>query len=96
MLQGRVYSARLYDRALTEDEIQALASKDGSILPLSRLLHSMTSEERNQWQQLESERAASEAIRSAWPEEDRRDDVWRPWRDLALALFNLKEFLYVR
>ncbi len=96
LLRGRVHSARLYDRVLTDDEIQALASADGSILPLSRLLRAMTQDEQRQWQQLEAERMEQEEKLAQWPDEDRRHDPWRAWKDLALALFNLKEFLYVR
>jgi hypothetical protein len=37
-----------------------------------------------------------EVERAQWSDEDRTTDPHRAWRDLALAIFNLKEFLYVR
>lgn len=95
-LRGRIHSARLYDRALTGDEIQALSSADGSILPLAVLVRSMNADEQAQWKELELQRNARNADREAWNSVDLRDDPWSAWRDLALALFNLKEFLYVR
>jgi hypothetical protein len=43
----------------------------------------------------ERERAA-ELLRALAPEEGGEGDRRRVWRDLAQAVFNLKEFLYVR
>lgn len=96
-LRGRLLEARLYDRALTADEVAGSARGEQRFVGRSQLAAAMT----------EEQRAASERLESRLAElSQRRDQLEEPagfaehperlWRDLALCLFTLKEFLYLQ
>jgi hypothetical protein len=96
-LRGRIFEAGLYDRALSEGEVSA-AFKGGPV-PVSRkdIDAVLTQEQSDEVMSLEARIEALEAeaksLRkpgSETPPEERR------WQDLAHAIFNLKEFIYLR
>jgi hypothetical protein len=95
-LKGTVLGARLYSRALPPEEIRALATQDPTVVPLSRVLAHLTEQEQSRFDLLQRDIERLEVERAQWSDEDRTTDPHRAWRDLALAIFNLKEFLYVR
>ncbi len=96
LLRGKILEARLYDRALTLEEIEAIAAKNANFISEKRLIAALTEAERTQWARWQSERSmhakALESLEDVAPESG-RDEVWS---DLALAIFNMKEFIYVR
>ncbi|MBP6785634.1 MAG: hypothetical protein KA152_17705, partial [Verrucomicrobiales bacterium] len=96
-LRGRLLEARLYDRALSESEVHAAFS--GGPLPVTRkdIDAVLSDDSRIEVKKLEAAIALLEAeqkelrqLGSDAPLEERR------WQDLALAIFNLKEFIYLR
>ncbi|MGY8653682.1 MAG: DUF1553 domain-containing protein [Verrucomicrobiia bacterium] len=96
MLKGRILEARLYDRPLTGEEIAAAANNDADFISEADLLAALPQERRNQWKQNKQEIAKANAVlaanRAAWPSAGKD----QTWADLALAIFNMKEFIYVR
>ncbi len=95
-ITGRILRARLYDRALGDEEVAASARDDVNFVSLAALVADMTPSQRQTYdrlstslQQAETEQQQLEAVsRDAGPA--------RVWQELAMTLFNLKEFLYVR
>ena len=91
-LRGRVLEARLYDRALTAAEVYASASGT-PFVSQQQLLDALTDTARAQATQLGRDIAAAEArLREA----DDASIDHDPWTLAAHAIFNLKEFLYLR
>ncbi|MCB1088907.1 MAG: LamG domain-containing protein, partial [Verrucomicrobiae bacterium] len=96
-LRGRIFEARLYDRALSPEEVAATAGGDRVYVTEKEVLDSLTEGQRSEKIRLESEIASLtgelDSLRrlgSEVPPEQRR------WQDLAHAIFNLKEFIYLR
>jgi hypothetical protein len=96
-LKGRILKARLYDRALPPDEIRAAAGARGAHVTGEDILKALSQSQRGEKARLEAAIAAAETeladlrrLGSDLPLDQRR------WRDLAHALFNLKEFIYLR
>ncbi len=95
-LKGRILQARLYDRALSAEEVVAVANQDFRFVPMQVILAELTSTQREEYEQLiadidqrESEQQQLSPIgNEAGPE--------RVWQEVAMTLFNLKEFIYVR
>ncbi len=95
LFAGRILRARVFDRALSPDEVAASAD-GGKSLSVQGLWQAMTDEERLRSDELEQELL----VCSAEGERMRRElgeDVGPggEWRDLAQSLFNLKEFIYL-
>ena len=97
MLKGRILEARLYDRALSGEEIAAIYRGDGTFVSPARIAEAMTGAERTEKQRLDGElerlEAALKESQLALPKGDVNRQVWR---DFAQALFNMKEFIYLR
>ncbi len=92
MLRGRVHEARLYDVALTEEEIEA-SSRRGAMISRAEVRAKLGERARDRIDDLEAEiLARREELRGLGEARD-PDEVWPL---LAHAIFNLKEFLYVR
>lgn len=96
-LRGRILEARLYGRALDESEVHAAFF--GGPVPVTRedIVSALDDTRRDELTKLEAFIAAHESeaaelrrLGSDTPLEDRR------WAELAHAILNLKEFIYLR
>ena len=94
MLAGRVFKARLYDRALKADAVMASFSGNISFVSEEQLLSQMTEEQRNSQVKLQTRLAELQKSKSVLEESSK--SAQNPWRDLAQAMFNLKEFIYLQ
>ena len=94
MLAGKVMKARLYDRALEPSEVLASAGGNPNYISEKDILAAMTDSQRKQLKELntslEKLNAEMTALQKASPASP------DPWRDLAQAMFNLKEFIYLQ
>jgi hypothetical protein len=93
LLRGQIAKARFYDRALSSEEIKASFNGDPHFVSQKDLLAALNEEElskRNNWlSQINTTKAALESIQS-------KQGLSHAWADLAHAIFNLKEFIYVQ
>ena len=93
LLRGQIARARFYDRALSSEEIKASFAGDPHFVPQKELLAALTeaelSERNNLLSQISTSKAQLENIRS-------KQGLSHAWADLAHAIFNLKEFIYVQ
>lgn len=91
MFEGSLLEARIYDRALSSEEVKEAASQNGSI-SRKQILDSLSESERSRLASLEASQAKVSAaladLKIPVPNEE--------WIDVAHALFNMKEFIYVR
>jgi mono/diheme cytochrome c family protein len=94
MLAGRVFKARLYDRALSADAVMASFFGNTSFVSEEQLLAEMTEAQRDS--QAKWQVRLAEVKKSKSELEKASKSVQDPWRDLAQAMFNLKEFIYLR
>ena len=92
MFKGTIIGASLYDRALLPDEIAAIAA-GRPIVTRRQVLDGLSVENREKLTLLEVQveilRTEREQLGEQLPETDM-------WTHVAHALFNLKEFIYVR
>ena len=96
VLKGRILEARLYDRALEEHEIAALAAGDGAAGPgvgRNDVLAALDGDQRRRLAELEQENAELQETLREW---EAQAGTESPWAGLAHAVFNLKEFVYLR
>ncbi len=91
-VRGRVVEARLYDRALSAGELAASAS-GSAFVSRDALLAALSAEQRAEVFALEARIAKLSAVRDEHAAEGAVRD---PWAMLAHALFNLKEFRFLR
>jgi hypothetical protein len=92
-LAGRILKARLYDRALSAEEIAALAGNKGGFISGAELTRSMTEGERVEFDRLQAELARNGAVLQTL---EKQRGLSSEWADLAHGMFNLKEFIYIR
>ena len=96
-LSGRIFRARLYDRALTAEDIAKTARIESSTITEADILAALTEPERQQLKTLQSQRdtlnQALEASRTAMSTDTPKAQAWT---SLAQSLINLKEFIYLR
>jgi hypothetical protein len=96
-LRGRILEARLYDRALTESEVRAAFV--GGPAPVTRadLEAALGETGADEWRRLEAKLAELQAELAELEKVGATLDAERRrWRDFAHAMFNLKEFVYLR
>ncbi len=93
-LTGRLFEARLYDRALTGAEIAKTSQADGFVSEVE-VLAALSAEERTAVAQAEKEMQRLAAEIGKLAPSSTQDDPNRPWQDLAQSLFSWKEFLYL-
>jgi hypothetical protein len=96
VLKGRIFEARLYDRALDESEISALAAAKGTAGPRvgrKQVLAALSGEQRKALEKLETQ---SSALEETLRGREKQAGTQSPWAGLAHAVFNLKEFVYLR
>jgi len=96
-LTGRIFRARLYDRALTAEELARTARIESSTLTEANILAVLSPEQRQQIEQLNTQRDQQsqrlEALRNTSPADD---PTLQAWTSLAQSLINLKEFIYLQ
>lgn len=96
-LSGRIYRARLYDRALTAKEIAQTAGIEASAIPEADILAELTTAQRDELTALraESERL-SKKLEAARENASPNSARLQAWTSLAQSLINLKEFIYLQ
>ncbi|RMG41593.1 MAG: DUF1549 domain-containing protein [Planctomycetota bacterium] len=96
MLRARIHRVRLYDRALTAEQIAASFAAHRGGVTVHDVLARLNPDQRATLQQLEHEMTRLRRQRAALgplpSTPDRRD----AWVDLAHAFFCMKEFIYLR
>ncbi|MBL9179144.1 MAG: DUF1553 domain-containing protein, partial [Verrucomicrobiaceae bacterium] len=96
-LRGRIYRARLYDRALTPEEIAQTAHIEANTIRESDLLAALTEPQRQQLHALQSQRdTMNQALDASRTATNSDDPKVQAWTSLAQSLINLKEFIYLR
>ncbi|MDB6004968.1 MAG: hypothetical protein JWR15_1955, partial [Prosthecobacter sp.] len=95
-LSGRIFRARLYDRALTAEEIAQTARIESSNITEADIIATLTAEQRVQLSKLNIKRKEQtsevEALRSTAGD----DPELQAWTSFAQSLINLKEFIYLQ
>jgi hypothetical protein len=93
MLQGSISRASVYDRALTQSEINAIFHPD-SYVSLEEVEKSLSTEDMNLYTKLTAQR---DSLEKRLQELEATVVADKPkLQDLALALFNMKEFIYLK
>ncbi|PQO41917.1 DUF1553 domain-containing protein [Blastopirellula marina] len=94
-LNGTIYQARLYDTALSAEQISLTASQGPTGVSDEQVLDAMDAATRAEASRLQQETASLE---SQLGEIDAAGlaDAQLPWKELARALITFKEFIYVR
>ena len=95
-LHGSVKRARLYDRALTAEEIAATSSTQSHFVPESKVLSALSENDRNRITTLRSEIAAANEALAELGTFPMGNEQSIAWAELAKALFTFKEFVYIR
>ena len=96
-LSGRIFRARVYDRALTQQEIAKTARIEASTITEADVLATLSDSQRARLQSLEGERSSlSRELQSLRPSSVGGDPQLQAWANLAQSLINLKEFIYLR
>jgi cytochrome c553 len=92
ILKGSIHRARLHSRALTETEIAASASLEGSIVTPQAIQNLLSAEEQQQLAKID---AATEQLRRAIATAQ-PSAITSPLQSLTLALLNTREFISLR
>ncbi|MEM7475037.1 MAG: DUF1553 domain-containing protein [Planctomycetota bacterium] len=94
MLTGSIFEAKLYDRALSAEEVASAAAGSNKSISRKQVLAELQPDQLKTVEELESQLRSLQAELDAMqvPDAGNRD----AWTDLAHSLFNMKEFLYVR
>jgi hypothetical protein len=93
LLRGSISQASVYDRALTQSEIHAIFHPN-SYVSLKEVERSLSSEEMNLYTKLTAHR---DSLEKKLRELEATEVADKPGlEDLALALFNMKEFIYLK
>jgi hypothetical protein len=95
LLNGRILRARLYDRALTEKEIAVSSQLEGAAVSRENLVAVLSPADRQRYEA--AGRVAEEAAKHSaeFPAEGPPPSE-AAWQSLALAMINMKEFIYLR
>lgn len=96
-LRGRIYRARLYDRAITPEEISKTSTIEANTIRESDLLAALSESQRQQLNALQSQRdSMNQALEAARAATSSDDPKVQAWTSLAQSLINLKELIYLR
>ena len=96
LLDGRILDAKLYDKALTRDEIEAIAAGHSGFIPEKLVLAELSVDDRERVSRLRLEIGALSASLAELSEKyTERDLDTLVWREFAQSLFNLKEFIFL-
>ena len=96
LLKGKILEVRLYDRALAAKEVAAAANRNSRFVSERDLLSVLSEAEQNHWRQWIREIATLQKNLSQMESSAPKQGEDEVWTDLALAIFNMKEFIYVR
>ena len=97
LFRGRLLRARVYDRALSADEVDASYRGDRRFVSQSQIVAAMTDGQQQTFERLREELAEVPRRRGAFAAPaGYRGRPQRLWRDFAQCLFNLKEFIYLK
>lgn len=96
LLNGRIFQAHLYDRALTDVEIAATSRLAGNFVTEEQVKAALPAEQRAEVERYEHEIAHLEAQIDALEPLPASLDEQAVWTDLAQALFGFKEFIYIK
>ena len=94
LLAGKILKARLYDRALEAGEVMASFGGNPNYISEKELLEALTETQRKDLKKLEAEGKTLNQQLNALKKLGATAP--NPWRDLAQAMFNLKEFIYLQ
>jgi hypothetical protein len=96
-LQGRIFEARLYDRALTAEEVSQSAATLGTSIDEKLILEQLGTEEKTKVTSISTEiqKLESSLAELGNPQEWESGPNQR-WQDFAHSLFNFKEFIYLK
>jgi len=96
-LAGRIFRARLYDRALTPADIAKTARIESSTITEADILATLSEDQRTQLTRLQSQRdLLTKTLESTRSTAAGTDPVLNAWASLAQSLINLKEFIYLQ
>lgn len=96
-LSGRIYRARLYDRALTAKEISQTASIEANAIAEADILAALTANQRQELSTLQAQRdQLSNRLETARETVSASNPKLQAWTSLAQSLINLKEFIYLQ
>lgn len=96
MLAGQIHRARIYDRALSDDEVAASFHSGPVFITEAMILENLTDDERVRVARLRSQIAGIETEIRSLGNLPAEDDGRAIWADLGHSLFTLPEFIYVR
>lgn len=95
-LTGRISRARLYDRALSADEIAVSFRVNSDLVTDDEVLAALSEANRQQYDQLQTEIKQLESMVISLGELPGSSAEIAAYTDLARAMFMMKEFIYVR
>lgn len=95
LLQGVIHKAQLYDKALSADEV-AFSGKGQLFVALKKVLAQLTEQQRREYDKKQLLLATLAKQLEDYSYASKPLDPNQKWNDLALAIFNFKEFIYVR
>jgi len=95
LLQGRIHEARLYNFALSAEEVAASAGRSADFVSEQRLLTELSEDERDRHESLQVRIQSLAAEKNSLAEMPTLN-VRSVWVEIAHAMFNLKEFIYLR
>lgn len=94
MLHARIREVRLYDRALKPDEVMASFGGSSDYVSQKELIAALSPQQRKEKDLLEQRRVDLEKKLQKYQSE--KGSSGRGLQDIALALFNMKEFIYLK
>ena len=95
-LAGKIYRARLYDRALTAEEVAISFKVAANYVTEAKVVAELSDEERGRLEGLRSEIVEIQAKVTGFGGLSGLPAEMAAWTDLARAMFMMKEFIYVR
>lgn len=96
MLSGRIAKAQLYDHALDADQVRRSARSHDSFVSDAEALAAMSDGERQAFEELQTLWVDLESrLVALQPLPDKIDEAF-VWADVANAIFNFKEFIFVK
>lgn len=96
MLSGRIAKAHLYDHALSADHVRRSARTHHAYVSDADVLAAMNDGERKAFEELQTQLVDLESrLAALQPLPDKIDEAF-VWADVANAVFNFKEFIFVK